>query len=174
MKKWKFWEPFWSYQLNSTLIQPIYFKTWPNWQCCLVGSSKTAPRILIFSLSWVPHIHFMWNLLLPTYPPKFLGESVLAIVLACIWKLEWVFCIRMVYFQGSLCTHFERFPLLSQTQPIWVGNYDYRCNFLGGQKVVESFNFWFLHVGIFDVHNFSFVSCLSIVRIHNWAKWFMR
>ena len=24
---------------------------WPNWQCCLAGSSKTAPRILIFSMA---------------------------------------------------------------------------------------------------------------------------
>ena len=38
-------------------IQPIYFKigpnwpNWPNWQCCLAGSSKTAPRILIFSIA---------------------------------------------------------------------------------------------------------------------------
>ena len=30
----------------------IYLKTgpnWPNWQCCLPGSSKRAPRILIFN-----------------------------------------------------------------------------------------------------------------------------
>ena len=34
-------------------IQPIYLKigtNWPYWQCCLAGSSKTAPRILIFSI----------------------------------------------------------------------------------------------------------------------------
>ena len=34
-------------------IQPIYLKNGPNglnWQCCLAGSSKTAPRILIFSI----------------------------------------------------------------------------------------------------------------------------
>ena len=30
--------------------QPIYLKIGPNWQCCLAGSSKTAPRILIFSI----------------------------------------------------------------------------------------------------------------------------
>ena len=24
---------------------------WPNWQCCLAGSSKRAPRILIFSIA---------------------------------------------------------------------------------------------------------------------------
>ena len=35
-------------------IQPIYLKIGPNWpnrQCCLAGSSKTAPRILIFSIA---------------------------------------------------------------------------------------------------------------------------
>jgi hypothetical protein len=35
-------------------IQPTYLKigpTWPNRQCCLADSSKTAPRILIFSIA---------------------------------------------------------------------------------------------------------------------------
>ena len=35
-------------------IQPIYLKKGPNglnWQCCLNGSSKTAPRILIVSIA---------------------------------------------------------------------------------------------------------------------------
>ena len=35
-------------------IQPIYLKNGPdglNWQCCLAVSSKTAPRILIFSIA---------------------------------------------------------------------------------------------------------------------------
>ena len=35
-------------------IQPIYLKIGPNWpnrQCCLAGSSKTAPRILIFLIA---------------------------------------------------------------------------------------------------------------------------
>ena len=32
-------------------IQPIYLKIGPNWQCCLAGSSKTAPRVLIFSIA---------------------------------------------------------------------------------------------------------------------------
>ena len=32
-------------------IQPIYHKNGLNWQCCLAGSSKTAPRILIFSIA---------------------------------------------------------------------------------------------------------------------------
>ena len=35
-------------------IQPIYLRiglNLLNWQCCLAGSSKTAPRILIFSIA---------------------------------------------------------------------------------------------------------------------------
>ena len=37
-------------------IQPIYLKNGPNglnWQCCLAGSSKMAPRILILSIAMV-------------------------------------------------------------------------------------------------------------------------
>ena len=33
---------------------PIYFKigpNWPNWQCCVAGSSKRAHRILILSIA---------------------------------------------------------------------------------------------------------------------------
>ena len=39
-------------ELPALPIQPIYLKmgpNWPNWQCCLAGISKTAPRTLIFS-----------------------------------------------------------------------------------------------------------------------------
>ena len=35
-------------------MQIIYLKigpNWPNWQCCLAGSSKMTPRILIFSIA---------------------------------------------------------------------------------------------------------------------------
>ena len=53
LKKLKSWEPFWSHQLTALRIWPI----WPNfevngldWQCYLAGSSKTAPRIFIFSI----------------------------------------------------------------------------------------------------------------------------
>ena len=38
-------------ELPALPIQPIYLKIGPNWQCCLAGSSKTAPRILIFSIA---------------------------------------------------------------------------------------------------------------------------
>ena len=55
LKKWKSWEPFWSYQLNNTanpahLPQKCAGPNWLNWQWCLPGSSKMAPSIFIFSI----------------------------------------------------------------------------------------------------------------------------
>ena len=57
LKKWKSWEPFWSYQLNSTANPAHLPQNWAkfevnrlDWQSCLAGSSKMAPRILIFSI----------------------------------------------------------------------------------------------------------------------------
>ena len=40
--------------LELPWVQATYLKIGPNWpnrQCCLAGSSKTAPRILIFSIA---------------------------------------------------------------------------------------------------------------------------
>ena len=57
LKKSKSWEPFGSYQLNSTANPAHLPQNRPNfevngldWQCCLAGSSKRAPRIFIFSI----------------------------------------------------------------------------------------------------------------------------
>ena len=57
LKKWKSWEPFGSYQLNTTANPAHLPQNWPNvevngldWQCCLAGSSQRAPRIFIFSI----------------------------------------------------------------------------------------------------------------------------
>ena len=66
-------------------IQPIYLKigpNWPNWQCCLAGSYKTAPRILIFSIAMGADYSFYVKSI-ATYAPAFLGHnnSVLARVL---------------------------------------------------------------------------------------------
>ena len=63
-------------------IQPIYLKigpTWPNWQCCLGGSYKTAPRILIFSIAMGADYSFYVKSI-ATYAPAFLrhNNSVLA------------------------------------------------------------------------------------------------
>ena len=30
-----------------------------DWQCCLAGSVKRAPKIAIFPFSWVPNIYLM-------------------------------------------------------------------------------------------------------------------
>ena len=54
LKESKSWGPFQSYQLNSTANPAHLPQRWPNglnWQCCLAGSFKTAPRILIFSIA---------------------------------------------------------------------------------------------------------------------------
>jgi hypothetical protein len=54
LKKSKSWGPFQSYQQNTIANPPIYHENVPkglDWQCCLAGSSKTAPRILIFSIA---------------------------------------------------------------------------------------------------------------------------
>ena len=54
-------------------IQPIYLENGPNglnWQCCLAGSSKTNPRILIFSIAMGADYSFeMKNIeiLVPTF-----------------------------------------------------------------------------------------------------------
>ena len=57
LKKSKSWEPFGSYQLNSTANPAHLPQNRPNfevngldWQCCLAGSSQRAPRIFIFSI----------------------------------------------------------------------------------------------------------------------------
>ena len=56
-------------------IQPIYLKIGPNWpnrQCYLAGSSKMAPRILIFSIAMDAHNSFYVKFI-ATEEPTFLG-----------------------------------------------------------------------------------------------------
>ena len=54
---------------------------WANWQCCLAGSSKRAPRILIFSIAMGADYQFYVKFI-ATRAPKFFGYiiSVLASV----------------------------------------------------------------------------------------------
>ena len=67
-------------------IQPIYLKTganWPSRQCCLAGSSKTAPMILIFSIAMgAEYLSYVKSI--ATFAPTFYGYiiSVLANVLS--------------------------------------------------------------------------------------------
>ena len=54
-------------------IQPIHLENGPNglyWQCCLAGSSKTAPRILIFSIAMGADYSFYVKSI-ATYAPTF-------------------------------------------------------------------------------------------------------
>ncbi len=58
-------------------IQPIHLKSGPNglnWQCCIVGSSKTAPRILIFSTAMGADYSFEL-ISIETYAPQFIGHN---------------------------------------------------------------------------------------------------
>ena len=68
--------------LTALPIQPIYLKIGPNWQCCLSGSSKTAPRIFIFSFVLRAEYLFYVKSIATTYSPTFFGYivSVLTIV----------------------------------------------------------------------------------------------
>ena len=45
-----------------------------NWQCCLAGSSKTAPRILIFS-SAMGADYSIELISIETYAPQFIGQN---------------------------------------------------------------------------------------------------
>jgi hypothetical protein len=77
LKKTKIWGPFdvyqsviinlfQSYQLNSTANSahlPIFPVNRQNWQCCLADSSKTVPRIYIFSMAMVAMV------------PQFIGHN---------------------------------------------------------------------------------------------------
>ena len=63
-------------------IWPIFELNGLDWQCCLAGSSKTAPRILIFSIVLGAKYSFYLKSI-ATYAPAFLGynNSALARVL---------------------------------------------------------------------------------------------
>ena len=64
--------------MGHTVIGP----NWPNWQCSLAGSSKRAPRILIFSIAMgAEYLSYVKSI--ATFAPTFYGYiiSVLASVL---------------------------------------------------------------------------------------------
>ena len=79
LKKFKSWGRFGATSYTALPIQPI----WPifevnrlDWHCCLAGSSKMAPRILIFfQLPWVSIIHLSLISLRPK-PPNFFIQTI--------------------------------------------------------------------------------------------------
>ena len=68
LKRSKLWGPFWSCQLNILAVNRL------NWLCCLASSSKTAPRILIFSIAMGGD--YLFELISITHwVPKFIGHN---------------------------------------------------------------------------------------------------
>ena len=64
LKKLKSWVPFWSYQLKCTANSAhlaIFVVNGPDWHCCFAGTSKLAPRILIFSIAMGSDYSFELN-----------------------------------------------------------------------------------------------------------------
>ena len=55
-------------------LWPIFEVNGLNWQCCLAGSSKTAPRILIFSIPMGVDYSSELNSI-ETYAPQFIGHN---------------------------------------------------------------------------------------------------
>ena len=63
--------------LPALPIQPIHRENgpnWLNWQCCLAGNSKTALRILIFSIAMGADYSFEL-ISIETYAPQFIGHN---------------------------------------------------------------------------------------------------
>ena len=70
---------------SGSPIQPIYLKigpNWPNWQCCLAGCFKTAPRILIFSIAMGADYSFYVKTI-ETHARAFSTLNILAIGRVC-------------------------------------------------------------------------------------------
>ena len=85
LKKSKSWEPFRSYQLNSTANPAHLPQHWANievngldWQCCLNGSSQRAPRIFIFSIAMGADYSFYVKII-ETHVRTYLALNILAI-----------------------------------------------------------------------------------------------
>ena len=81
--QWNKWHPWQLKKEKDSTANPTHLpkKKWPNWQCCLAGSSKTSPRILFFSIVLGAECSFHEKSI-ASYNPQFFGyyNSVLAIV----------------------------------------------------------------------------------------------
>ena len=108
LKKSKSWGLLLSYQLNSTANPAHSPQNRPNfefngldWQCCLAGSSKRAPKILIFSIA-IGSEYSSCVKSIATFAPTFFGYiiSVLASVVRLgDFRIEHFF---KVFFSSSL------------------------------------------------------------------------
>ena len=84
---------------------------WPNgldWQCCLAGSSKTAPRILIFSIAiGVDYTFYVETI--ETHAHTFLTPNILA-----IGRVN--YCLRIFDQCGHVVLMYSK--LLQQPNPL--------------------------------------------------------
>ena len=114
LKKSKSWEPFGSYQLNSTANPAHLPQNRSNfevngldWQCCLAGSSKTAPRIFIFFSIVMSAECLSYLKSIETYAREFLTLIILSIGTVYsktalvsliekvkLWNLIWTFFLQ--------------------------------------------------------------------------------
>ena len=81
-KKLKSWGPFWSYQLNcnANSVPLAHFRgKWAGLAVLFSISSKTAPRILIFSIAMGADYSFELNSI-ETYASQFFGHNNLFLV----------------------------------------------------------------------------------------------
>ena len=56
--------------LSIQPILPNFLVNGPNWQCCLAGGSRTAPKILIFSTAMGAEYLFYMKFIATYKPPK--------------------------------------------------------------------------------------------------------
>ena len=109
LKKSKSWGPFWSYQLNSTANPAHLPKNWAIWAelaVLLAGSSKMAPRILIFSIAVVADYLFYVKSI-ATYAPTFFGynHSIIAIVGHLCIGIRWMYRKLLLCLNTHLLSH---------------------------------------------------------------------
>ena len=89
-----------------------------NWQCCLAGSSKTAPRILIFfQWPWVPIIH------LSLFPLRSMPPNLLDIInySKAVWnRTLWRVCFRCLlpWVKSNTNCIFFVYPQMVILQPL--------------------------------------------------------
>ena len=88
-KKSKPWEPFWSYQLNSTADLANFEVNGLDWQCCFAGSSKMAPRVFIFSIVLVAE-YLSYLKSIETHVHAFLSLNISAVGILKRKRLSWL------------------------------------------------------------------------------------
>ena len=80
---------------------PIYLKivpNWPSWHSCLAGSSKTAPRILIFSITMGAD-YSLYLKSIATCAPTFFGYHTRAIITCSLYIFYLLFGSQKHFFK---------------------------------------------------------------------------